>query len=167
MRRRFRVLQLMTQRHGSLCASLHLQARCSGMLERDLAKVWATKKLLYHIVDKYSPDIAVSCSFGAPEGMVILDMMKNIYPKFRICTLDTGRLPQAPYNLIDKIREKYNYKVDVIYPDYNVLQELVESKGMNCFYESVENRKECCYIRKVAPYNVYLKTKGIRAIVSG
>jgi phosphoadenosine phosphosulfate reductase len=137
------------------------------MLERDLARVWATKKLLYHLIDRYSPDIAVSCSFGAPEGMVILDMLKNISSEFRICTIDTGRLPQATYNLMDKIREKYNYKFDIIYPEYTMLQELVEDKGMNCFYESVENRKECCYIRKVAPFNAYLKTKGIRAIVGG
>ena len=73
---------------------------------------------------------------------------------FQLCGALPGRNRSQP-------QKKYNYKVDVIYPDYNVLQELVESKGMNCFYDSVENRKECCYIRKVAPFNAYLKDKGI------
>ena len=132
-----------------------------------MPKVWSTKKLLHHLVGGYSPDVVVSCSFGAPEGMVILDMLKGVSTKFRICTIDTGRLPQATYDLMDRICEKYNYKIDVIYPEHTMLQELVENKGMNCFYESVENRKECCYTRKVAPFNAYLKTKGLRAIVSG
>ena len=132
-----------------------------------MPKVWSTKKFLHHAVDRYSPNIVVSCSFGAPEGMVILDMLKNVSSKVHVCTIDTGRLPQATYDLIDRISEKYDYKIDVIYPEYTMLQELVENKGMNCFYESVENRKECCHIRKVAPFNAYLKTKGIRAIISG
>ena len=98
---------------------------------------------------------------------MILDMLSRYIGNFTVCTIDTGRLPQATYNLIDKTRERYDYNLDVIYPEFDLLQKLVKEKGMNCFYASEENRKECCEIRKVLPFKKYLKENNIRAVVTG
>ena len=43
------------------------------------------------------------------------------------------------------------------FPEAADVEEFVAAKGMNGFYESVENRKDCCYIRKVKPLNRALK----------
>lgn len=100
--------------------------------------------------------IALSCSFGAPEGMVLLDMMHRIDPAVRVFVLDTGRLPQATYDLIDRVRDRYDKNVEMIFPDAERVQAMVRTDGPNLFYESVEKRQLCCRIRKVEPLNRYL-----------
>ena len=116
---------------------------------------------------QYGDDLVVSCSFGAPEGMVLIDLLSQSVDNFRVCTIDTGRLPQATYNLIDRAKEKYNFKLSVIFPEFNLLQKMLAQKGMNSFYESEENRLECCEIRKVIPFKKYLKENNIRAVLTG
>jgi len=65
--------------------------------------------------------------------------------------LDTGRLFQETYELIDRTRSRYKKNIEVFYPNTEKVQQLVTQKGANSFYESVENRKECCFIRKIEP----------------
>ncbi|RNJ75537.1 MAG: phosphoadenylyl-sulfate reductase [Nitrosopumilus sp. H13] len=110
---------------------------------------WASKNL--------HPKVAKASSFGA-EDAVIMDMMVGINPKFRFFTLDTGRLPQETYDIIDVVRKKYNITVEALFPDAKEVEEMVLKKGMNLFYESIENRKLCCEIRKVHPINRMLAT---------
>jgi phosphoadenosine phosphosulfate reductase len=136
------------------------------MWGHDLAKIWATQKFLYHVIDKYEP-LVLSCSFGAPEGMALIDILSKITKNLTVCTIDTGRLPPATYELIDRALRKYKFTLDTIYPEYSLLKEMVAKKGMNSFYESVDNRKECCNIRKVIPFKNYLRENRIRAVVTG
>jgi phosphoadenosine phosphosulfate reductase len=120
------------------------------------AEAMSPQELLTWALKSFAPKIALSCSFGAPEGLALLDMMHRIDPASRVFVLDTGRLPQATYDLIDRVRDRYDKQVEVIFPDASAVQEMVRSKGMNLFYESVENRQLCCRIRKVEPLNRYL-----------
>ena len=110
---------------------------------------WASENL--------HPKIAKASSFGA-EDAAITDMMIKVNPEFRFFTLDTGRLPQATYDIMDDVRKKYGIKFEVLFPDTIEVQQMVRDKGMNLFYDSVENRKLCCEIRKVHPTNKMLKT---------
>jgi phosphoadenosine phosphosulfate reductase len=120
-------------------------------------ETWTAEKILSWAIKKYHPRLALSASFGAPEGMALLDMMHRIEPTSRIYVLDTGRLHQATYDLIDRVRERYDKNVEVIFPAPNEIQKMVSKNGMNLFYESLENRKLCCRIRKVEPMRRYLR----------
>jgi phosphoadenosine phosphosulfate reductase len=108
-------------------------------------------------LDNLHPRIAMASSFGA-EDVVVIDMMMKINPKVRIFTLDTGRLNQETYDVMDKIREKYNINIEVMFPDQNEVEQMVRVNGLNLFYHSVGNRKLCCGIRKVHPLNRMLST---------
>ena len=106
---------------------------------------------------KYKDKMVLGSSFGA-EDVVLIDMMCNINRNLtRVFTLDTGRLNQETYDLIDKIRKKYDIKVDVYFPNASDVEKMVAIKGMNLMYESVENRKLCCNLRKVEPLKRALK----------
>jgi phosphoadenosine phosphosulfate reductase len=106
---------------------------------------------------KYGDKMVLASSFGA-EDVVLIDMMCNINRNLtRVFTLDTGRLNQETYDLIDKIRKKYDIKVDVYFPNASDIEEMVANKGMNLMYESVENRKLCCNLRKIEPLKRALK----------
>ncbi len=70
--------------------------------------------------------------------------------------LDTGRIPQATYDLIDRVRDRYDKTVEVVFPRAEEIEEMVRAKGLNLFYESVENRQLCCRLRKVEPLRRYL-----------
>lgn len=118
--------------------------------------VKTTEDILQWTSDNLHPRVAKASSFGA-EDAVIMDIMIKINPKFRFFTLDTGRLPQETYDIMDVVRKKYNIELEVLCPDANEVEEMVRSKGVNLFYDSVENRKLCCQIRKVHPINRILK----------
>lgn len=106
---------------------------------------------------KYKDKMVLGSSFGA-EDVVLIDMMCNINRNLtRVFTLDTGRLNQETYDLIDKIRKKYDIKVDAYLPNASDVEKMVANKGMNLMYESVENRKLCCNLRKVEPLKRALK----------
>ncbi len=130
-------------------------SRPSGFLEEiEIAhkECWTPQRLLAWGLDSFAPQISLSASFGSPEGMVILDMMTKIdRARTRIFTIDTGRLPQPTYNLIDRVRDRYQVEVEVFFPDPKRIEDMVRSRGMNLFYESVDNRRLCCGIRKVEP----------------
>ena len=68
-----------------------------------------------------------------------------------IFTLDTGRLFAETYAVWSSTNERYNTRIKAYYPDNNHLEKFIEEKGPNAFYESLQNRKDCCYIRKVEP----------------
>ena len=123
----------------------------SGELERASAE-----DVLRWAIEQFHPRLALSASFGAPEGMVLLHMMHSIEPSSRVFVLDTGRLPQEVYDLIDRVRERYDKAVEIVFPRAEDVEQMVRSKGMNLFYESLENRQLCCRIRKVEPMRRYL-----------
>src|SRR5215831_18435134 len=96
------------------------------------------QELLAWGFDRFTPRIALSASFGSPDGMVLLDMMHQLDPKrTRVFTIDTGRLPQETHNLIDRVRERYEVEVEVYFPDPERVQKMVRAHGMNLFYDAV------------------------------
>jgi phosphoadenosine phosphosulfate reductase len=128
---------------------------------------WDAERVLAWSIEAFHPRLVLSASFGAPEGMVLLDMMHRIEPGVRVFTLDTGRLPQATHDLIDRVRDRYGVAVEVVFPDQAEVVEMVRRGGQNLFYESVENRQLCCRIRKVEPMRRYFATAGLDAWVAG
>ena len=85
-------------------------------------------------------------------------MMTRVNPEFRFFTLDTGRLPKETHEIMDKLRKKYSMHLQVLCPDTKEVEEMVNAKGQNLFYESTENRILCCKVRKVNPINRILPT---------
>ena len=130
----------------------------------DLEALSAEEILIWGIKN-FHPRLALSVSFGAPEGMALLDMMHRIEPASRVFVLDTGRLPQATYDLIDRVRDRYDKPIEVIFPAAGDVEAMVRRHGMNLFYESVEKRQMCCRVRKVEPMNRHLAN--LDAWVSG
>lgn len=117
-------------------------------------------------LDRFAPRIALSASFGSPEGLVILDLMHGIsQEKTRVFTIDTGRLPQETHNLIDRVRDRYGIEVEVYFPDSARVEAVVRRSGMNLFYESLAQRQLCCEVRKLEPLRRALA--GLDAWISG
>jgi thioredoxin-dependent adenylylsulfate APS reductase len=118
-------------------------------------------------LERFHPRLVLSCSFGAPEGLVLLDMMQRLQPGARVFMLDTGRLPQATHDLVDRVRDRYGIEVEIVFPDPRAVQEMVRRHGQNLFYESVDKRQLCCRIRKVEPMRRYFDEAGVDAWVAG
>lgn len=103
------------------------------------------------------PDTAVFSTSLGQEDQVITDLIfKNKLP-IRVFTLDTGRLFNEHYELLSQNNTRYKTKTEVYFPEASDVEKFVNEKGINAFYHSVENRKECCFIRKVKPLNRALK----------
>ena len=113
-------------------------------------KVDQSIELLKKAEAEYGADIVFACSFGA-EDVVLIDLISRYAPSIRIATLDTGRLPQATYDVMDACRERYGVDIDVHFPDAEEVEQMVREHGLNLFYHSVENRKRCCEVRKIHP----------------
>lgn len=107
-----------------------------------------------------SADVTFSTSFGA-EDQVITHLIFKHFNDCPIFTLDTGRLFQETYDTFHSTINKYKLDIEVFSPDSNDLKELYKSQGANGFYDSIENRKSCCGVRKVIPLKKALKGKKI------
>jgi phosphoadenosine phosphosulfate reductase len=108
------------------------------------------QEIIQFFAKEFQGSIAFATSLGV-EDQVITEMIADIDPEMRIFTLDTGRLFQETYDLLDVTRKKYGLAIDVFFPDPMDVEEMVNSHGINLFYDSVENRKLCCFIRKTEP----------------
>jgi len=128
------------------------------------AKVDETVALLKQAQDKYAPDLVFASSFGA-EDVVLIDLISKLAPNIQIVTLDTGRLPQQTYDVMDACRKKYGLNIQVFFPDVAEVEQMVRESGFNLFYQSVENRKHCCAIRKIHPLKRALA--GAKAWITG
>ena len=104
-------------------------------------------------VDVTFGDRAIQMSSFGIEGMAIWDMYWRVNPKARLVTLDTMRLFEESYDLMDRISRRYKTEVEVHYPDTREVGRMIRQHGMNLFYKGVQNRKLCCEIRKVNPLN--------------
>lgn len=114
------------------------------------------QEILYYLSYDYSGKHAFASSFSA-EDQVIAEMIAAAGCKIRIFTLDTGRLFQETYDLMQITKAKYDLDIDIYFPDPADVEPMVNSKGINLFYESIENRKLCCHVRKVKPLKRALK----------
>jgi len=116
----------------------------------DQSKIDASAALLQQAVDIYGSELVFACSFGA-EDVAMIDLISKYAPSIQIVTLDTGRLPQATYDVMDACREKYALDIKVYFPDASEVEEMVRESGLNLFHKSVEDRKKCCAVRKITP----------------
>ncbi|HET6994399.1 MAG TPA: phosphoadenosine phosphosulfate reductase family protein, partial [Chitinophagaceae bacterium] len=108
------------------------------------------------VTDWFPHEVVFSSSLGQEDQVLTDIIFKNDLP-VKIFTIDTGRLFNETYELLDRTIARYEKRVHVYFPEAADVEKFVTEKGINSFYESVENRKECCHIRKVKPLNRALK----------
>ena len=105
-------------------------------------------------LETFGDRVAIASSFGA-EDMLLLHAAKTLKAQTgrapKVFTLDTGRLPEETYRLLDKVQLTFGLDVEVYAPKTAAVEELVQLKGPYSFQVSVEDRKSCCHIRKVEP----------------
>ncbi|CAG4991552.1 Thioredoxin-dependent 5'-adenylylsulfate reductase [Dyadobacter sp. CECT 9275] len=123
------------------------------------------------LADLFPGEVVFSTSLGY-EDQVITDFILKNNLNISIFTLDTGRMFNETYMTLQKTNSRYDTKIKVYYPQTDAAENLLSTKGPLSFYDSIENRKECCFIRKVEPLNRALKgakiwVTGIRAEQSG
>lgn len=116
-----------------------------------------TLSVLETISNEFSP--AVFASSLAAEDMVLTDLILKHKLNIDIFSLETGRLHKETLNMLERIKETYDYEVKLYEPDTEAVDNYVKQHGLNAFYDSVDMRKECCRIRKVEPLNRALKGK--------
>ena len=121
-----------------------------------------TKKVISLIqknIEKYN-SVTFANSLGA-EDMVLVDLIQKHKLNVEIFSIDTGRLPSETYNLIQKVEDKYQFKIKLYFPNQENVEHYVNTYGINAFYNSLDLRKSCCAIRKVEPLNRALKDKKV------
>jgi len=116
------------------------------------------------VAELFPGKVVFSSSLGQ-EDQVITDAIFKNNIGVKIFTLDTGRLFNETYELLDRTTARYKKEVKVYFPESTDVEEFVTTKGINSFYESVENRKSCCFIRKVKPLNRALE--GAKVWITG
>ena len=126
----------------------------------DKTKDFSIEETLAFLANEFRDKVVFSTSFGQEDQVITALIGKNNLP-ITIFTLDTGRLFQETYDVFHKTLKKYKIDIKTYFPDTTAVEELLNKKGPNSFYESVENRKECCFIRKVAPLTKALKGNSI------
>ena len=121
-------------------------------------RVEGTVARLRDIAERHA-NAVLAASFGA-EDMVLIDLIARHSIPIGIFTLDTGRLPEETYALIDRTRERYGVAIEVFAPDTKRLQAFVRRNGVNAFYRSVPLREGCCAVRKTEPLKRALVRRG-------
>ncbi len=122
------------------------------------------QEVLNYFLDAYKNKIALASSMGA-EDQVLTQMIASIDPAAKIFTLDTGRLFPETYDLIEKTNARYKINIEIFFPERDQVEKMVSEKGINLFYDSIENRKLCCHIRKIVPLKRALE--GLEVWISG
>lgn len=122
------------------------------------------KEIRYTNLEDYLTRIAslegVRVAFSSSlswEDQVLTHAIYSQDLPIRVFTLDTGRLFPETYSVIESTRQRYHKELEVYFPQSSAVENLLTEKGPLSFYESLENRKECCFIRKVEPLNRALK----------
>ena len=108
------------------------------------------QEVLAWAIARFGKELGICSSFQA-DGCALIDMAHKIDPAIRVFTIDTGRMPQETYDIIDKCRKRYRIQIEVFVPDTDIVQQMVTRHGNNLFYEDVELRLLCCQVRKVLP----------------
>lgn len=126
----------------------------------DLLKGKTAEEVIAYFAKEYAGEICLSSSMGA-EDQVLTDMIAKVAPEVSIFTLDTGRVFPETYKLIDDTCKKYGKTIEIYFPSHERVEEMVRTKGINLFYANIENRKECCHIRKIEPLKRALKGKKV------
>lgn len=120
-----------------------------GALNHELERA-SPQDILRRALALFGDGLVIASSFSV-EDTALIDMAVALEPRVKVFTLDTGRLPEETYHVIDRVRARYRVEVVSYFPDTSAVERLVTLKGPSSFYDSVDNRKECCRIRKVEP----------------
>jgi phosphoadenosine phosphosulfate reductase len=120
--------------------------------EKSLLPLSLDERLVQIVLFFQGQKLVFSTSFGQEDQSITHAIASQKLP-VEIFTLDTGRQFQESYELIDLTVKKLGFNLNTYFPQTSAVEKLVETKGFNSFYTSVENRKECCYIRKIEPLN--------------
>ncbi|PKP49848.1 MAG: phosphoadenylyl-sulfate reductase [Bacteroidetes bacterium HGW-Bacteroidetes-1] len=124
----------------------------------------STVEILHQSYKIFNDNVAFSSSLGF-EDQILTHLIAKHNPKISIFTLDTGRLFPETYDLIDRTNARYGMNIRIFFPDAKQVEDMVNINGVNLFYESIENRKLCCGIRKSNPLNRALT--GLDAWITG
>jgi phosphoadenosine phosphosulfate reductase len=124
------------------------------------AQALSIEEVISHLVKQFPGKVTFSTSFSYEDQLITHKIVTNNFP-VSIFTLDTGRLFEETYSVWSATNERYHTKIRAYYPDHNLLEPYVAEHGPNSFYESVEERKTCCYFRKVEPLKRALKDKSV------
>jgi thioredoxin-dependent adenylylsulfate APS reductase len=124
----------------------------------------SASEILAWAIETYGDAFAIATSFQK-EGMAIVDLAARVAPRVRVLTLDTCRLPDETYRMIETVRQRYGIVTEIVLPDAAEVRDMVSIRGEDLFYESVESRQLCCEIRKVRPLERKLST--LRAWATG
>ena len=141
-----------------------MQQSVEQLIKRGAMEPKSAQEIVAWALKQFGDRVALASSFGA-EDVVLIDMMVKADPTARIFTLDTGRLNQETYDVMDKIRETYHVSIEIMFPNTEAVEQMVREKGLNLFYHAIDNRKQCCGVRKVEPLNRALK--GLDAWITG
>lgn len=120
--------------------------------------------ILRSVSESFPEKVVFSSSLGQEDQVITDTIFRNQLP-VKIFSIDTGRLFNETYELLDKTVARYKQSIQIFFPEAADIEEFIIAKGVNSFYESVDNRKECCHIRKVKPLNRALS--GAKVWVTG
>ena len=110
----------------------------------------SAQEVLTYFIKEYDGKLALGSSLGA-EDQVLTDMIAKIDTSTKIFTLDTGRVFPETYQTLHETNEKYGINIEAYFPNSERVERMVNEKGINLFYENIENRKTCCKVRKIEP----------------
>ena len=113
---------------------------------------------------RFGQRAGLASSFGM-EDMVLIDMLAQLDDTVTVLTLDTGRLHEETYETMERVRSKYGIHIQTFFPVKEDVERLVRDKGYFSFRENVDDRKECCAIRKLEPLKRALS--GLDAWITG
>ena len=112
----------------------------------------------------YPDKVIFTTSLGIEDQVITHKIFTNNL-NIRVITLDTGRLFRETYDVLSKTVKKYGKKIEVFFPAFEAVEKMVTEKGPYSFYNSVDDRKECCKVRKMVPLNRALE--GMKVWISG
>lgn len=139
-----------------------LESRTAELSEAIRGK--SIEESLAFLAQEFEGSIAFSSSLGIEDQAITHFIFENNLP-IRVFTLDTGRLFPETYTLLQRTNRRYDKKIEVYFPKTQDVEDLVSNKGPFSFYDSIEDRKQCCFIRKVEPLNRALQ--GVKLWITG
>lgn len=143
----------------------------NSQTEQELLSNKEPLKLLRMLADLAPGKVVFSSSFSFEDQLISHWILSESFP-IRIFTLDTGRMFAETYQVMHQTNKRYHTNIEVFFPEHRAVEQMVNTKGLFSFYNSIEDRKECCQIRKVQPLKRALAgaafwVTGIRAEHSG
>ena len=118
----------------------------------------SAQELIKLAFDTFEGKLAFATSL-AYEDQAVTHLITQYSKNIDVFTLDTGRLFQETYNAIQQSNSFFNITIQIVFPDKQEVEEMVNQKGVNLFYDSVANRQECCHVRKTLPLQRFLSSK--------